>query len=262
MCPCGLPARSGRRGPDLHRGPSARSYIMASHNKAPAPRVAILYSGRIFGGDLIASWASNHLETLIKPNSANVFVVSDPTTWCSAPNGARAAWRAGRWTIAEDLLRAQVSALFHHYPKLHVALASTGDLYAPHAWGKAAVEAMRRQNVGKADRAAIFIHKWYSQYDHYAKAEALRLAHGPHDVRARAWLRSHTHRTHALPSPHKPPCEPHLCHTRSCKNAAAAMDACCRSWSCACVSTSRWSSISSSAAFTRRPPREPSTRLS
>lgn len=156
-----------------------------SHRDSGGPRVAVLYSGRMFGSNLIGSWAANHLETLIKPNRASVFVVSDATTWCSAPKPARELWRAGQWAKAEALLRAQVSEVFQHYPKLYVALASTEDLYAPHAWGKAAVEAMRRQNVSKADRAAIFIHKWFSQYDHYAKAEALRMSYGPHDVRNR-----------------------------------------------------------------------------
>lgn len=50
--------------------------------------------------------------------------------------------------------------VFRGYPKLHVALLTTEDAHMPHAFGKAAVEAMRKFGVPKADRAAIFIHRW------------------------------------------------------------------------------------------------------
>lgn len=64
---------------------------------------------------------------------------------------------------------------------LHVALTTAEDPAMPHNVGKAALEAMRRIGVGN-DRSAIYIHKWYMQFDHYAKADALRRAYGPHEL--------------------------------------------------------------------------------
>jgi hypothetical protein len=39
-------------------------------------RTAILYSGRFYG-ELTPSWIDHHLESLIVPNNASVFVVAD-----------------------------------------------------------------------------------------------------------------------------------------------------------------------------------------
>ena len=42
-------------------------------------RVALLYSGRLFDFEVASPWADNHLESIIRPNHASVFVTVDPT---------------------------------------------------------------------------------------------------------------------------------------------------------------------------------------
>lgn len=144
-------------------------------------RVALLYSGRFFGAQISAGLIDNHLENIIKPNAAAVFVAVDPTTWCAAPLAARRAYGLGdRWT-AETYLQEQVRSAFRNWHQLHVALISSEDPAIPHLYGKAGINAMNKLNA-TGHRAAIFIHKWYMQFDHYAKADALRQAYGPHDL--------------------------------------------------------------------------------
>ena len=82
---------------------------------APArPRIAVLYSGRFFGPAISGSWARNHLDNLILPNAASIFVACDPTTWCSAPASARSAYLAGNRSEVEAALRAQAHAVRVH----------------------------------------------------------------------------------------------------------------------------------------------------
>ena len=44
--------------------------------------VAVLYSGRFYGALTPASWVQDHLDHLIVPNRAAVFVVVDPLNVC------------------------------------------------------------------------------------------------------------------------------------------------------------------------------------
>ena len=160
---------------------SVRVDVPMPHHAANQLRVALLYSGRFFGPSLSAHIVDNHLENIIRPNSASVFVTVDPTTWCTAPAAARHAYRSGDRWAAESHLRAQVRATFRRWPKLYVSLCSSEEPAIPHLYGMAGIKAMSKMNQ-TGHRAAIFIHKWYMQFDHYAKAEALRQAYGPHDL--------------------------------------------------------------------------------
>lgn len=144
-------------------------------------RVALLYSGRLFDFEVASPWADNHLESIIRPNHASVFVTVDPTNWCGAPPEARRAYGAGQRAIAEAALQAQVRLIFRDYQPLHASLVYSENPAAPGWFGQAGIKAMERHGT-RSDRAAIFIHKWYMQFDHYAKAEALRAAYGPHEL--------------------------------------------------------------------------------
>jgi hypothetical protein len=145
------------------------------------PRVAVLYSGIFLGSRGSINWAANHLKTLIKPNDAAVFVAISPTTWCDAPPSALVAHRAGDWATAETILRVQVRTVFQGWSRLYVSLCTAADSNLPHQYGRAGIEAMRRVGM-RHTRAAFFVHRWYLQFEHYARVEGLRRVHGPHEL--------------------------------------------------------------------------------
>eukprot|EP00966_Prymnesium_polylepis_P227688 5269212-Prymnesium_polylepis.1 len=49
-------------------------------------RTAVLYSGRFYGDLTPALWISNHVEHLLMPYNASVFVVAEPSSWCHVKN--------------------------------------------------------------------------------------------------------------------------------------------------------------------------------
>lgn len=149
-----------------------------------APRVAIVYSGRLHSFDQLAVQARSHMEHLIRPNNASVFLTVDPTTWCDATTEARNAYRAGQLSVVEAELQKQVHRLFDGWPSLHVAFTPAEDIETPHQFG---VTAMRYRAPSRARIKADYLHKWVMQFDHHAKVEALRAAVGDeHDVVVRA----------------------------------------------------------------------------
>ena len=48
----------------------------------PRSAVAVLYSGRFYGELTAPEWSKDHLNNLIVPNRAAVFVVVDPVNVC------------------------------------------------------------------------------------------------------------------------------------------------------------------------------------
>jgi hypothetical protein len=48
-------------------------------------KIAALYAGRWFGPSAFAHVAREHLQHIIRPNSMDVFLTVDPTSWCVAP---------------------------------------------------------------------------------------------------------------------------------------------------------------------------------
>lgn len=152
-------------------------------------RVAAIYAGRWLGPEGSSKTVSDHLVNFIRPNLVEVFVAIDPTSWCAAPKKARRAYLAGDVATAEAVLTQQAVALFEHWPRLHVALVPAEDPSPPHDYGLQAKKAMKAA-TGKTSpgRVAVFMHRWYMQFDHVAKAELFRRAYGPHDVVVRLRL--------------------------------------------------------------------------
>ena len=165
-------------------------------------KIAALYAGRWFGPSAFAHVAREHLQHIIRPNSMDVFLTVDPTSWCVAPKHARTAYLEGDFATAEHELTRQARVLFDFWPRLHVALVSAEDPTTPHSYGGRAMDAMRAAVGGRINpttgaplvsghsisRAPVFMYKWFPQYDHVAKSELLRRAFGPHDVIVRLRL--------------------------------------------------------------------------
>ena len=147
----------------------------------PRPRLAVLYSGRLFAPE--QTWAANHLENIIRPNDASVFVAVDPTNWCATSEVVREAYARGDDATVDAAFQAQVRAVFQGWPKLHALLTGSEDPGTPHLYGGMGFELWRRQGEAKASgRVGTFLHKWFMQFDHYARAEGLRQAFGPHEL--------------------------------------------------------------------------------
>ena len=171
---------------------SAHRLVRSSRSQTPkaiALQVAALYSGRFFGLPTSASVAGDHLDNFIRPNDVDVFLTSDPTTWCDAPSRARTAFQSGDMRAAEAALVAQATDAFDGWRKLHVALIPAEEPSEPHSFGSAGIEAAKIAVRGlesrwtrATGRAGLFMHSWFMQYEHVAKTEALRRAYGPHDV--------------------------------------------------------------------------------
>ena len=153
-------------------------------------RVAAIYAGRWWGASASSHIADDHLANFIRPNNVHVFVVTDPPSWCAASAETRAAYRAGDIAAAQVEFVRQVTDAFRGWPKLHAALVPAEDREQPHEYGRAsmrAADAVLPVGQGRA-RAAIYMHRWYMQYEHVARAELFRRAFGPHDVIVRLRL--------------------------------------------------------------------------
>ena len=152
-------------------------------------RIAAIYSGRWWGATTSSHIVRNHLDNFIRPNDVDVFVVTDPTSWCAASAATREAYRAGDVVAAQMEFTRQVSATFGGWLRLHAALVSSEDPARPHDYGAASIRAAASVASGDGrGRAALYMHRWYSQYEHVAKAELFRRAFGPHDVIVRLRL--------------------------------------------------------------------------
>ena len=193
------------------------------HRPPPPLRVAVLYSGRFYGG-LTQRWFDNHIDHFIRPNNASVFLAVSLTNWCDARPEARATFTAAggaaAFANADERVRAaeekmlqslqlQAVRAFHGWPYLFTSLVTAEQV---NATGK--LEYLLADKVGRAldglglrgltdgfgkslsknkhyvtdAMAYSSLAGWLWQFAYFAHAEALRRIHGPHDLILRARL--------------------------------------------------------------------------
>lgn len=124
--------------PSLPRRPTERQH----GHTATACRCSLLYSGRFFGG-LTPDWIYDHLQHLIVPTNASVYVVADTQNWCHAPPKARelleGRTRRG-FLAASAIFEAEVRAAFHQWHDVHAQLLpddhEQNTRACPNAFGK------------------------------------------------------------------------------------------------------------------------------
>lgn len=166
------------------RGPVAR---------APPPSVAVLYSGRWYS-EIGQEWVNNHLENLIRPYDASVFVVANLENVCHSSNESSALLRAGKDGELEALFNADVRAAFHGWDKVYTLLATSLDSYPGlDLFYKNAERTLREAGRAaginlKPDYLLAMLGNWYKQFRNFRRAEDLRRANGPHDFVVRARL--------------------------------------------------------------------------
>ena len=171
----------------MHRVPASP----AQHSPM---RIAVLYSGRWFGGGAVGgwqttlAWAQNHLQHLIMPNNASVFVVATSSTWCGPPPDARVAHADGKHSAAESVLQQEVRAAFRGWPNTHAALVTAlEDQRKDNAYHAQAKRVVSAHNMSTSGFISAAVRGWRWQFALYARADQLQRVHGPHDwiVRAR-----------------------------------------------------------------------------
>ena len=109
------------------RGSSPRPFLptnMAAARKRVGPRlsVAVLYSGRFYGELTSPEWSKDHLENLIVPNRAAVFVLVDPVNVCDTSSAVQHAVKlsnASKWETASLALLREAKAVFGGWPNLY-----------------------------------------------------------------------------------------------------------------------------------------------
>ena len=88
----------------------------------PRLAVAVLYSGRFYGELTAPEWSKDHLNNLIVPNRAAVFVVVDPVNVCDTSGAVqRALGRANssKWEAASLALLQEARAIFGGWDHLY-----------------------------------------------------------------------------------------------------------------------------------------------
>lgn len=166
--------------------PRANAPLRSARARPFKPLVAVLYSGRFYGL-LSRSWADNHLQFLIQPLDAEVFITVDPDNWCHAPAEARVALHAKRMEYLNQIFQREVQMMFSNYSKIHARVVrgigdNTTFVHSP------AMKTMFNNAVLQVGiRNSFFwyslLRRWYMQFLHYADAEQLRLDYGhEHDV--------------------------------------------------------------------------------
>ena len=88
----------------------------------PSLAVAVLYSGRFYGELTAPEWSKDHLNNLIVPNRAAVFVVVDPVNVCDTSGAVqRALGRANssKWEEASLALLQEARAIFGGWDHLY-----------------------------------------------------------------------------------------------------------------------------------------------
>ena len=84
----------------------------------------------------------HHLQYLITPNNASVFVVASSSNWCGPPSHARSATSSD----VEAIFQAEVRRAFHGWHDLHAALIPSEEGGAiDGAYAGAAISAVRAQ---------------------------------------------------------------------------------------------------------------------
>ena len=117
--------RHGQRGPDqvqrrLHR------LIVATACMRAAARLAVLYSGRFYGELTLPAWSKDHLDNLIVPNRAAVFVVVDSLNVCDRSSAVHRAVQLqpneSKWEAASRALLQEARVVFGGWPDLYAKL--------------------------------------------------------------------------------------------------------------------------------------------
>ena len=158
-------------------------------------RVAVLYSGRWFGGLLSRVWIEHQLNFVVRPNHATVFVVADTENWCEAPDEARAELAArtssGR-RIAEAIFQHDVQVAWSGWDDVHATLLPDVSTQAGPPINQAYRTLSQRLNQSHGLRMGHYMCelmvRWYYQYEHVAHAVALSMAHGSFDWLIRSRL--------------------------------------------------------------------------
>ena len=91
-------------------------------SRMPSLAVAVLYSGRFYGELTAPEWSKDHLNNLIVPNRAAVFVVVDPVNVCDTSGAVqRALGRANssKWEAASLALLQEARAIFGGWDHLY-----------------------------------------------------------------------------------------------------------------------------------------------
>ena len=157
-----------------------------------AVRVAVLYSGRWFGERLSRVWIAHHLEFLIRPNWASVFVVADAENWCEAPDETREALAArtpsGR-RRAEEMFRQEVRAAWRGWEDVHAALLPDAQTQGPRAAEFSINQKFhslnRRLNASHGIKMGHYLCelmvRWFNQYEHVGRAIEISKKHGRYD---------------------------------------------------------------------------------
>ena len=90
----------------------------------PRLSVAVLYSGRFYGELTPSEWSKDHLENLIVPNRAAVFVLVDPVNVCDTSSAAQHAVKrsnsSNKWETASLALLQEAKAVFGGWTNLYV----------------------------------------------------------------------------------------------------------------------------------------------
>ena len=91
-----------------------------------AARLAVLYSGRFYGELTLPAWSKDHLDNLIVPNGAAVFVVVDSLNVCDRSSAVHRAVQLppneSKWEAASRALLQEARAVFGGWPDLYAKL--------------------------------------------------------------------------------------------------------------------------------------------
>ena len=100
--------------------------VVATACMRAAARLAVLYSGRFYGELTLPAWSKDHLDNLIVPNCAAVFVVVDSLNVCDRSSAVHRAVRLppneSKWEAASRALLQEARAIFGGWPDLYAKL--------------------------------------------------------------------------------------------------------------------------------------------
>ena len=139
---------------------------------------------------------ANHLDILIRPHAASVFVVTDVNNWCHAPLEAQAALinsSAAGFRLAASLFQEEVRRVFEGWDDVHARLLPEDNpkmvyratMTVPNIEFPSASKAMLASHQTRLARSLIpHMTRWYFQYEHLALANAFRRARSGHQHHA------------------------------------------------------------------------------
>ena len=184
------------------------------------PRVAVVYSGRWNGEHGAREAIRNHLERLIRPNRASVYIATDVSNWCAAPLDLVERYatygsfgRAGSNTTAASggthAAGTVTGPVSHH--ELEEAFCAQVQSAFSGLWDDVSCALLPEEDAGLAQRYLAsaasrfgslfggYMRSWYLQTARFARANAFRRvrATGPHDLIVRArfdlWFNKDVH---------------------------------------------------------------------